>query len=188
MDAIAAFVILAVAIVPLLYAVIQYNGLVTLRNHIRESWSDIDTELKRRYDLIPRLVEVAKGYAAHEKAIFEKVAALRAKAAANHGAVASQATDETALVGAMRELFAVAEAYPELKADSQFLNLQNELVNTEDRIQAARRFFNGNVRDYNNKRESFPSSVVASVFGFAAMDFFEVEPAVREAPQVDIKG
>lgn len=185
MDAtIPAFVILFIAIAPLLYALAQYNGLVSLRNHIRESWADIDTELKRRYDLIPRLVEVARGYAAHEKAVFESIAELRGKAAANHGPITSQAVDEGELVTALRQLFAVVENYPELKADRHFLELQRELVLTENRIQAARRFYNGNVRDYRNKRESFPSNLVANVFGFGPAAFFDVEPAVREAPSV----
>jgi Uncharacterized conserved protein len=177
-----ALVILFVAIAPLLYALAQYNALVSLRNHIRESWADIDTELKRRYDLIPRLVEVARGYAAHERAVFERIAELRTKAASHHSTIASQAADESELVAAIRQLFAVAENYPELKADQHFLELQRELVRTEDRIQAARRFYNGNVRDYRNKCESFPSNIVASVFGFGPAAFFDVEPSVREAP------
>ncbi|MGH8048011.1 MAG: LemA family protein [Chthoniobacterales bacterium] len=184
MEAIALIALLAFGLIPGLYLLVQYNSLVALRNHIRESWSDIDTELKRRYDLIPRLVEVVKGYAAHEREIFEQVTALRERCAANQGSIASQASDETALVAALQTLLVRVEAYPQLKADTQFQNLHHELVNTEDRIQAARRFFNGNVRDYRNKCESFPSSVVASMFSFQPVSFFEVEPAVREAPQI----
>jgi LemA protein len=182
METIAILAICLIGLVPGLYLLVQYNSLVALRNHIRESWSDIDTELKRRYDLIPRLVEVTKGYAAHEREVLERVTALRERCAANRGSVASQAGDEAELVVALRTLLARAEAYPQLKADAQFQNLHHELVNTEDRIQAARRFFNGNVRDYRNKCESFPSSIVASMFGFQPVGFFEVEPAVREAP------
>lgn len=184
MEAVSAIVILLVGIVPGLYLLVQYNGLVALRNHIRESWSDIDTELKRRYDLIPRLVEVVRGYAAHERETLEKVAALRDLCAANHGSVRSQSGDESELVAGLRTLFARVEAYPALKADAQFQNLHRELVNTEDRIQAARRLYNGNARDYRNKCESFPSSIVAGMFGFRPAGFFEVEPAVRDAPSI----
>jgi len=184
MEALIYIPILLIAIAPALYAVGQYNALVTLRAHIRESWSDVDTELKRRYDLIPRLVEVARGYAAHERAVLESVTALRERCAANHGPVSSQDRDETELVRTLQIFFARIEAYPELKADAQFLRLQAELVNTEDRIQAARRFYNGNVRDYQTKCEAFPSSIVARMFSFAPMAFFNVEPAIREAPRV----
>ncbi|MDD5200011.1 MAG: LemA family protein [Terrimicrobiaceae bacterium] len=178
--------ILFVAIAPALYAMVQYNALVSLRNHIRESWSDIDTELKRRYDLIPRLVEVARAYAAHERQIFERVIALRDRCAANQGPVSSQVGDETELVRSLQSFLATVEAYPELKANAQFRSLHAELVNTEDRIQAARRFYNGNVRDYSNKRESFPGSIVASLFSFAPAALFSVEPAVREGPSVQL--
>jgi LemA protein len=177
--------ILLIAISPALYGVVQYNALVALRARIRESWSDIDTELKRRYDLIPRLVEVARGYAAHEKGVFEEVAALRERCAANHGPVSAQDRDETELVRSLQSFLARVEAYPGLKADAQFLRLHAELVNTEDRIQAARRFYNGNVRDYRTKCESFPSSIIARLFSFAPMAFFTVESAVRENPRVD---
>lgn len=186
METIPAFVILFVAIAPLFYALVQYNGLVSLRNHIRESWSDIDAELKRRYDLIPRLVEVARGYAAHESSVFERITELRARAAANHGAITAQASDESELVTALRQLLAIVENYPDLKADQHFLKLQQELVITEDRIQAARRFYNGNVRDYRNKCESFPSNLIAGIFGFGNATFFEVESSVREAPAVSV--
>lgn len=184
MEALIYIPILLIAIAPALYAVVQYNALVTLRAHIRESWSDVDTELKRRYDLIPRLVEVVRGYAAHERGVLESVTALRERCAANHGPVSSQDRDETELVQTLQTFLARIEAYPELKADAQFLRLQAELVNTEDRIQAARRFYNGNVRDYQTKCEAFPSSIVASMFSFAPMAFFNVEPAIREAPRV----
>lgn len=187
METLALIAILFLGLGPGIYLLVQYNALVALRNHIRESWSDIDTELKRRYDLIPRLVQIAKGYAAHEREVLERVTALRERCAANNGSVASQAGDEIELVGALRTLFARIEAYPQLKADAQFQNLHRELVNTEDRIQASRRFFNGNVRDYRNKCESFPSSIVASMFGFQPVGFFEVESAVREAPTAGIQ-
>lgn len=167
-----------------LWIIVQFNGLVSLRNHIRESWSNIDTELKRRYELIPNLVQTVKGYAAHERDVLERVTALRARCVAQTGPVADQARDERELVGALQRLLAIVENYPALKADQHFLELQRELTNTEDRIQAARRFYNGNVRDYRNRCETFPPNLVASAFGFAPEDFFDVEPAVRQAPGV----
>jgi LemA protein len=188
MEALALLAILFIGLGPGLYLLVQYNALVALRNHIRESWSDIDTELKRRYDLIPRLVEVTRGYAVHEREVLEQVTALRERCAANHGSVASQAGDESELVRVLQVLLARVEAYPELKADAHFRELHRELVNTEDRIQAARRFFNGNVRDYRNKCESFPSSIVASMFNFEPVSFFEVEPAVRDGASVRLPG
>lgn len=177
----------AAGLIAIGYGVAQYNGLVALRNHIAESWSDIDTELKRRYELIPNLVETVKAYAAHERQVLERVTELRAQCAASHGTPAEQSRDENQLVGALRQLFAVVENYPLLRADENFRQLQDELVTTENRIQAARRFFNGNVRDYRNKRESFPSNLVASAFAFGPAEFFEVEPAVREAPHVRLE-
>ncbi|HAV64006.1 MAG TPA: hypothetical protein DCY13_16775 [Verrucomicrobiales bacterium] len=175
-----------VLLLPVIFVIVQYNGLVALKNHIRDAWANIDTELKRRYELIPNLVATVKGYAAHEREVLESVIELRNRCSANHGSVASQASDEKELVGGLQRLFALAESYPDLKADQHFLKLQQELVNTEDRIQAARRFYNGNVRDYRNKRESFPSNIVAGMFNFPSEDFFEVESAVRETvPQAE---
>jgi len=170
---------------PLLYLLLQYNGLVSLRNYIRNAWSNVDTELKRRYDLIPNLVATVKGYAAHEKETLERVVQLRNRCTANHGSPMEQATDETQLVSALKQLHVVVEGYPQLKADGHFLQLQQELINTEDRIQAARRFYNGNVRDYRNKCEMFPSSVVARMFGFKPEEYFSVEPSVREVPNAE---
>lgn len=170
---------------PVIYIVLIYNTLVALRNHIRDAWSNIDTELKRRYDLIPNLVGTVKGYAAHEKGVFERVTELRARCLESNGAPQEQAVDESQLVEALKKLLLVVENYPKLKADQHFLELQRELVNTEDRIQAARRFFNGNVRDYRNKCEAFPSSVIAGIFSFEARDYFHVSPSVREVPDMD---
>lgn len=174
-----------VAVIPLLYVVLQYNSLVALRNHIREAWANVDTELKRRYNLIPNLVETVKGYAQHERDVLERVISLRNQCAANHGSVREQAGDEAQLVRELKNLFAVVERYPDLKANQNYLRLQDELVMTENRIQAARRFFNGNVRDYRNKCESFPSNLVARTFNFQPEDYFSVEPAVRDVPDVD---
>src|SRR4051812_20868689 len=151
-------VIAAAVLLPLIWVIATFNRFVRLRQHIKESWGDIDVELKRRYDLIPNLVETVKGYARHEREVLERVVQLRNQAAANHGTAASQAADESAMLVGLRHVFAVAEAYPQLKADQNFLMLQKELANTEDRIAAARRFFNGNVRELNALAASFPTS------------------------------
>jgi LemA protein len=176
---------LVVVLLPALYVLVQYNGLVGLRNAIHNAWSNIDTELKRRYELIPNLVATVKGYAAHERQLLERVIELRNRCAANHGSPAQQASDENQLVDSLRQLLVVVENYPQLKADQHFLQLQHELTNTEDRIQAARRFYNGNVRDYRNKCQSFPSNIVAGLFSFQPEEFFSVAPSVREVPNVD---
>lgn len=178
-------ILAALVLVPGLWLIVQYNSLVGLRNYIAEAWSNIDTELKRRYDLIPNLVATVKGYAAHEREVLERVVELRNRCSANHGPVADQARDEGQLVAALKQLFVLVENYPTLKADQNFLKLQSELVNTENRIQAARRFYNGNVRDYRNKCESFPSNLVASMFNFAPHEFFSVPPSVAAVPDVD---
>ncbi|MCF7849003.1 MAG: LemA family protein [Kiritimatiellales bacterium] len=172
----------AIILIPVIFVIATYNTLVALKNHIREAWGNIDTELKRRYDLIPNLVATVKGYAAHERETLERVIELRNQCADDHGSVGHQEGTEKQLVGAMQKLLAVAEAYPDLKADKHYLELQKELVNTEDRIQAARRFYNGNVRDYKNKCEVFPSNLIAGMFGFEVHDFFNVDSAVREVP------
>jgi LemA protein len=176
-----------VLLVVLIWFIATYNRFVRLRQHLKESWSDIDVELKRRYELIPNLVATVKGYATHEKEILEQVTELRNRAAANRGSAASQAVDESALMLGVRKLFAVVEAYPNLKASANFMSLQEQLGETEDRIAAARRFFNGNVRDMNTLRESFPSSIVAGMFAFEAGTFFELESeAERVVPRVQL--
>ena len=163
---------------------LSYNRFVSQRNLIRDSWSNIDTELRRRHDLIPNLVETVEGYAEHEREVLAEVTEARAAAvdASRTEPRAAQAGAENALAGSLRHLLAVAERYPDLKADHAFLALQDELTNTEDRIQAARRFYNANVRAYNQRVESVPSNAIASVFGFRPERFFEVEPIVRERP------
>ena len=175
----------AFILLPIIFVVLTYNTLVALRNHIADAWGNIDTELKRRYDLIPNLVATVKGYAAHEREVFERVTQLRAQCMSSKGAINEQAINENLLAGAIQKLLAVVENYPKLKADQNYLELQRELVNTEDRIQAARRFFNGNVRDYRNKCETFPSSIIANIFGFEKKDFFNVDPSVREVPKAE---
>jgi LemA protein len=169
-------------LIPVLYVIGTYNRLVNLRNTTTESWRNVDTELQRRYDLIPNLVETVKGYAAHERAVFEEVARARATAVASKGSPGSQAADENVLVRALGSLFAVVEGYPQLKASQNFLRLQDELVNTEDRIQAARRFYNGNVRTLNNLVQMFPSNLIASGMSFAPAEYFEIESLNVRAP------
>lgn len=179
-------VLLAVAVIGLIWGVATYNGFVRLRNLVQEAWRQIDVELHRRHDLIPNLVETVKGYAAHERAVFDEVTAARAAAASPGSSPAQQAVQENQLTAALGRLFAVAEAYPQLRAADNFLALQAELTNTEDRIAAGRRFYNANVRQLNTKVESFPSNVIARWFGFSRAEYFEAEdPAVRAVPTVD---
>ena len=162
-----------------------YNALVTLRNRVDEAWSDITVQLKRRADLIPTLVEIVKGYAAHEKGVFESVTQARsALMSASTPAEAGQA--ENLVSGALKSLFAVAEAYPQLQASQNFLKLQSDLVDAEDKIQAARRFYNGGVREYNTKLQMFPTNLIAGAFRFTERDFFEVEDAsaISEPPRI----
>ena len=176
-----------VALVLLVWWIGTYNRFVRLKHAVKESWADIDVELKRRYELIPNLVETVKGYAKHESSVLERVVQLRNTAMANHGPAASQAKDENALLGGMKSLFAVAESYPQLKSDANFRALQDELAITEDRIAAARRFFNGNVRDLRNLKESFPSSLVAGMTGVEMPTFFEIDDQnERVVPRVDV--
>ncbi|NRA94818.1 MAG: LemA family protein [Planctomycetes bacterium] len=171
----------------LIWLIGTWNGLVRLRNHCNESWSGIDTELKRRYDLIPNLVAAVKGYAKHERETFEAVVEARTRAKAATGTPSQQADAENGLVRALRGLFIVSESYPDLKASTNFLALQRQLSNTEDRIQSSRRFYNANVRDMNNRVEAFPSNIIANMGGFSRREFFEVEDAgVREVPKIDL--
>ena len=178
------WVVLGIIVLLALILVFAYNGMVKARNKVDESWSGIDVQLKRRHDLIPNLVETVKGYAAHEKEVFENVSAARSAAISAHGP-AAQAQAETALNGALGRLFAVAEAYPQLRAAESFTQLQQELANTEDQIAASRRIYNGNVQAYNTKIQVFPNSLLAGPFGFTRREFFEIEdPADREPVKV----
>ena len=182
----AAYILLGIVVLVIIWAIANYNALVRLRQQCREAWSGIDTELRRRYGLIPNLVETVKGYAAHERQVLQTVTEARNRAVASTGSPESQAKDENAFVGPLRQLFAVAEKYPDLKASENFLSLQDQLANTEDRIQAARRFYNANVRDINTRIEVFPSSLIASAFNFQRWEFFEIEEAgIRQPPKVD---
>lgn len=179
--------LVAVAVVGAWWVVV-YNRLVKLRQLIVNSWSNVETELKRRYDLIPRLVEVVRGYADHERAVFEAVVSARSAALATNGEKPGvQEGAENDLVGQLRRLLAVAEDYPELKASRNFLELQNELTTTENRIQLARRIYNANVRDNNVLVESVPSNLVANMGGFQKAGFFEVAPVEATPPQVNLE-
>lgn len=188
MNSYAVLAIFGLAILlPMIWLIANFNQFTRVRQQIRESWSDIDVELKRRYDLIPNLVETVRGYAQHERQTLELVMQLRNKAMANTGPADGQAADESALQLGMKQLFAVAEAYPTLKADAHFLALQQELANTEDRIAAARRFFNGNVRDLNQLCDQFPTCLIASAFGFQRATYFELSSdAERVVPRVGL--
>lgn len=177
----------AVLVVISLFAVFAYNGLVALKNRAEEAWSDIDVQMKRRYDLIPNLVNTVKGYATHEQTAFEKVSDARARAMGATG-VADKGAAENMLTGALKSIFAIAEAYPDLKANQNFLELQQELSDTENKIQAARRFYNGNVRDLNTKIETFPSNIIANIFAFTEREFFELDESELAAKKpVEVK-
>jgi LemA protein len=175
------YVILAAVAVLVLWAIIVYNRLIVLVNRAKEAWSDIEVQLKRRYDLIPNLVETVKGYAGHEKEVFEKVTEARTKALGATG-MEEKAKAENMLSSTLKSLFAVAENYPQLVAANNFLELQRDLRDTEDKIQAARRFYNGNVRDLRIQIEVFPANVIASMFGFKKMELFELEDAAAKEP------
>ena len=177
-----------VVLLPLVWLVIIYNRLVSVRQHLHESWADVDVELKRRYDLIPNLVATVKGYAAHERETLERVVELRNRARENVGRPDRQSGDEQAMVAGVDRLLAVAEAYPELKADAGFRELQSELANTEDRIAAGRRFYNANVREMNQLCTTIPSNLVAGLFGFEPQGFFETDPAERKPVNTDFGG
>ncbi len=183
------WIILGVVAVLVVALVLLYNRLVTLRNRVENAWAQVDVQLKRRYDLIPNLVETVKGYAAHEKEVFQAVTEARANAmsaqAAGPAGAAQVAQAENALTGALGRLFAVAEAYPQLRATENFQQLQAELTNTEDQIAGARRIYNGNVQDYNTRIQTFPAVVFAGMFGFTQREFYELDSeADRAVPSV----
>ena len=181
------WIVAVIVVLVVIWLVLTYNGLVTLRNRTQEAWSEIDVELKRRHDLIPNLVQTAQGYMGHERGTLEAVTNARA------GAVAAGATGDPAKIGAaenmltqsLRSLFAVSENYPDLKAIAAFTNLQEQLTATEDKIEFSRRFYNGNVRDYNIKLQTLPTSLIAGVLGFKAFGFFQADESDRAVPQVN---
>lgn len=180
MDAILWVIIVVIAVI-IVWIIGIFNSLVVLKNRAKEAWADIDVQLKRRYDLIPNLVETVKGYATHEKELFEKVTQARAQAMSAEG-LADKAGAENQLSQTLKSLFAVAESYPDLKASQNFLELQRELTDTEDKIQAARRFYNTNVRDLNIKIESFPVNMIAGPFGFKQMELFQTANEKEREP------
>ncbi len=176
-------IILGVIVVAIIWMIGVYNGLIRLRNRTDEAWSDIDVQLKRRYDLIPNLVETVKGYAKHEKELFEDVTKARSSAMQAQGPEA-KGKAENMLSSTLKSLFAVSENYPELKANENFAKLQDELSDTENKIQAARRFYNGNVRDFNTKIQVFPNNTIAGMMKFKKYDFFEAEEGEKKNVEV----
>ena len=179
-------IVLIVLGILVLWIVFAYNSFVSLVNRTKEAWADIEVQLKRRYDLIPNLVNTVKGYATHESSAFENVTKARS-AAMGAGNLADKAASENMLTGALKSLFAVSEAYPDLKANTNFLELQRELSDTENKIQAARRFYNGNVRDLNTSIEQFPGNIIAGIFNFSKMEFFDLpDDSVAQNP-VEVK-
>ncbi len=177
-------IVLVVVVLLVLIVIGAYNGLVRSRNQVENAWSQIDVQLKRRIDLIPNLVETVKGYAAHEKSTLEAVINARNAAIAAPATPAGQAAADNQLTGALKQLFALSEAYPDLKANQNFLALQEELTATEGRVAYARQFYNDSVLGYNNKLQSFPSVLIANMFNFTKRDYFEAEPGAREVPKV----
>lgn len=175
------WIILGIIVFVIFWLLSVYNSLIRSKIRTDEAWSDIDVQLKRRYNLIPNLLETVKGYATHEKDVFEKVTNARAAAISAHG-VKEQGQAENMLAGALKSLFAVAEAYPDLKANQNFLELQRELTDTEDKIQAARRFYNSIVRDFNTTVQIFPNSIIASMFNFKSREFFELGSEAEKEP------
>lgn len=175
------WIVITIVVLVILWIIGAFNRLVTLRNRTDESWSDIDVQLKRRYDLIPNLVETVKGYAKHEREAFENVTKARAAALSAQGPQAKGEADNL-LTGALKSLFAIVEAYPDLKANQNFLQLQDELADTENKIQAARRFYNANVRDFNTAQQTFPTNLLASSFGFRPREFFALETGAEKQP------
>jgi LemA protein len=173
----ALYVLIGLLAAVALYVIVTFNALVSLKNRVQEAWSDIEVQMKRRYNLIPNLIETVKGYVKHERGTLESVTKARAEAMANQGRPSDQAASENMLAGALKSLFALAENYPELKANQGFLDLQDDLAETEDKIQAARRYYNGSVRDLNVKIEQFPSNLIARAFTFIQAEFFELDEA-----------
>ena len=178
-------IVIAVVAVIAINAILIFNRLIRGRNLVREGWSGIDVQLRRRSDLIPNLVEIVKGYASHERTLFEDIAAKRTSAMAA-GGVPEKAAAEHALQGSLGRLFAVAEAYPDLKANQNFLNLQNQLAELEDQLQMARRYYNGTVRDFNTGIQTFPDVLIARAFGFREEQFFQIDAASAAAPAVSL--
>ena len=180
------YIILGIIVALALYLIYKYNSFIVIRTRTEEAWADIDVQLKRRYDLIPNLVNTVKGYATHESEAFEKVSEARSKAM-QASSPKEKGEAENALSGTLKSLFAVSESYPELKANTNFLQLQNELSDTENKVQAARRFYNGNVRELNTKINTFPGNLIAKMFRFIKKDFFQLADDSVEKEPVEVK-
>ena len=181
------WIVLIVLVAVVAWLIGVYNGLIRTRNRVDESWSDIEVQLKRRYDLIPNLVNTVKGYAKHEEGVLTKVTDARTRAMGAGSAQQAKAGAENVLSGALKSLFAVAENYPDLKANQNFAKLQTDLTDTEDKIQAARRFYNGMVRDFNTKLQVFPTNMIANTLGFKSREFFDIDEKGAEGQPVDVK-
>ncbi len=178
------YILIGVGVLAIFWLIALFNKLITLKNRVAEAWSDIDVQLKRRYDLIPNLIETVKGYATHEKDLLESVTQARSNAM-NAGSVEEKGVSENALTSTLKSLFAVSENYPDLKANQNFAKLQDELSDTENKIQASRRFYNGNVRDFNTAIEKFPGNLFAKSMNFMAKEFFTIDEEIqRQTPQV----
>jgi LemA protein len=181
------WIIIAIVALIVIWVIAAYNRFITFKNRADEAWADIEVQLKRRYDLIPNLVNTVKGYATHESGTLEKVIAARNSAMQTSGTGAAHAEAENALSGTLKSIFALSENYPDLKANTNFLELQRELSDTENKIQSSRRFYNGNVRDYNTMLQVFPSNVIANMFHFAKKEFFDIPDDGVEAQPVEVK-
>lgn len=177
------WIVVGIIILIVFWFILSYNSLISLRNRVEEAWSDISVQMKRRYDLIPNLINTVKGYATHESGVFERVTAARTAAMGAHS-LSEHAEKESALTSTLKTLFAVSENYPALQASQNFLELQHELTDAEDKIQAARRFYNGNVREYNTSLQSFPVNIIAGSFGFTAKEFFNMPESEKVVPEV----
>lgn len=180
------WIFIGIIVLIVLVAVFIYNSLIRSRNQVDEAWSDIEVQLKRRYDLIPNLVNTVKGYATQESSVLEKVTQARTQAMGAQ-TVAEHQKDENMLSGALKSLFAVAESYPDLKSNQNFMQLQSDLTDTENKIQAARRFYNGTVRDFNTKVQVFPTNLFAGILGFTARQFFDIDETGAEGQPVEVK-
>ncbi|NCU28521.1 MAG: LemA family protein [Candidatus Moranbacteria bacterium] len=180
------YIVLGIIVALALYLIYKYNSFIVIRTRTEEAWADIDVQLKRRYDLIPNLVNTVKGYATHESEAFEKVSEARSRAM-QASSLKEKGDAENALSGTLKSLFAVSESYPELKANTNFLQLQNELSDTENKVQAARRFYNGNVRELNTKIDTFPGNLIAKMFRFIKKDFFQLADDSVEKEPVQVK-
>ncbi len=179
-------IFIIVLVVLVVFAIGTYNSLVTGKNRVDEAWSDIEVQLKRRYDLIPNLVETVKGYAKQESSVLENVTKAR-NMAMQAGSMQEKLKDENMLSGALKSLFAVSEAYPDLKSNQNFMQMQRDLTDTEDKLQASRRFYNGTVRDFNTKIQQFPGNIFASMFGFVKREFFDIDEKGPEGQAVSVK-